>query len=307
MEVVQAIELAIRELLIFSKQHESTKSRYENNPYPIVPDLISGYEGMQISLNKLFSKPQVSMVIPPKFFIDLTETNKAYREIFGTLGQSYTPSIKKQLDTLQSGLNLMVYDLMLALQNSSSGGGGGGMQSMMQMLEQMGQEQMAMNMLTEQLMMQMQAQGGRMDGAMRDQIGKLASDQERMAENLKRALQNNPDAQKQSNAISRSLTKLKQLRDKCVKNQFNPDLMKRQENILSRLLDAQKSINKRDTSERRQAEQASGLPVFSGLSGIDYESLRRATLLEEGFKSYPREYQQLIMEYLKLLQQGAGQ
>ena len=307
MEVVQAIELAIRELLIFSKQHESTKSRYENNPYPIVPDLISGYEGMQISLNKLFSKPQVSMVIPPKFFIDLTETNKAYREIFGTLGQSYTPSIKKQLDTLQSGLNLMVYDLMLALQNSSSGGGGGGMQSMMQMLEQMGQEQMAMNMLTEQLMMQMQAQGGRMDGAMRDQIGKLASDQERMAENLKRALQNNPDAQKQGNAIKQIIDEAEAVARQMRQNQFNPDLMKRQENILSRLLDAQKSINKRDTSERRQAEQASGLPVSPGLSGIDYESLRRATLLEEGFKSYPREYQQLIMEYLKLLQQGAGQ
>ena len=146
-----------------------------------------------------------------------------------------------------------------------------------------------------------------MDGAMRDQIGKLASDQERMAENLKRALQNNPDAQKQSNAIKQIIDEAEAVARQMRQNQFNPDLMKRQENILSRLLDAQKSIDKRDTSERRQAEQASGLPVSPGLSGIDYESLRRATLLEEGFKSYPREYQQLIMEYLKLLQQGAGQ
>lgn len=304
----QAIELAIRELLIFSKQHELTKARYENNPYPIVPELIAAYEGVQISLNKLFSEPQVSMMIPPKFFIDLTDTNKGYRDIFGMLGQSFTPSIRKQLDSIQTGLNLMVYDLMLAMQNSSSGGGsGGGMQSMMQMLEQMGQEQMAMNMLTEQLMMQMQAQGGSSDSAMRDQIGKLASDQERLAENLKRAMQNNPEAQKQGNALKQIIEEAEAVARQLRQNQFNPDLMKRQENILSRLLDAQRSINKRDTSERRKAEQATGLPLSPSGTGIDYESLRRATLLEEGFRSYPREYQQLIMEYLKLLQEGAGQ
>ncbi len=302
--IVQAIELSIRELLIFSKQHEATKARYENNPYPIVPDLISAYEGVQISLNKLFSQPQVSMMIPPKFFIDLTDTNKAYRDIFSTLGQTYTPNIRAHLDNVQKGLNLMVYDLMQALQNSSSGGGGGGMQSMMQMLEQMGQEQMAMNMLTEQLMMQMQAQGGRMDSATRDQVGKLASDQERLAENLKRALQNNPEAQKQGNAIKQIIDEAEAVARQLKQNQFSPELMKRQENILSRLLDAQRSINKRDTSERRQAEQASGLPMSPSGKGIDYESLRKATLLEDGFKSYPREYQQLIMEYLKLLQEG---
>lgn len=305
--ITQAIELAIREMLIFSKQHEATKARYETNPYPIVPELIATYEGLQISLNKLFSQPQVSMVLPPKFYIDLTDTNKGYRDIFGILGQSYTPSIAKQLDAIQKGLNLMAYDLMLALQNSSSGGGGGGMQSMMQMLEQMGQEQMAMNMLTEQLMMQMQSQGGRMDSQMREQMGKLASDQERLAENLKRALQKDPEAQRQGNAIKQIIDEAEAVARQLRNNQFNQELMKRQENILSRLLDAQRSINKRDTSERRKAEQATGLPMSPSGTGIDYETLRRATLLEEGFRSYPREYQQLIMEYLKLLQEGAGQ
>ena len=305
--IAQSIELAIRELLIFSKQHEATKAQYESNPYPIVPDLIASYEGLQISLNKLFSQPQVSMMIPPKFFIDLTDTNKAYRDIFGSLGQSYTPNISRHLDGVQQGLNLMVYDLMLAMQNSSSGGGGGGMQSMMQMLEQMGQEQMAMNMLTEQLMMQMQAQGGKMDSAMREQIGKLASDQERLAENLKRALQNNPDAQKQGNTLKQIIEEAESVARQLRQNQFNPDLMKRQDHILSRLLDAQRSINKRDTSERRKAEQASGLPMPMSGTGIDYESLRRATMLEDGFRSYPREYQQLIMEYLRLLQEGTNQ
>ncbi len=244
------------------------------------------------------------MVLPPKFFSDLTDTNKAYRDIFGALGQSHIPSIRQPLQNIQKGLNLMVYDLMQALQNASSGGGGGGMQSMMQMLEQMGQEQMAMNMLTEQLMLQLDAQGGKMDAAMREQMGKLAADQDRLAENLRRALNTDPDAQKQGSALKNIIEEAEQVSRALKQNQLSPELMKRQENILSRLLDAQRSINKRDTSERRKAEQASGKPESAKSTGIDYEHLRRATLLEEGFKSYPHEYQELIMEYLKLIQEA---
>lgn len=304
-ETMQALETAIREILIFSKKHEQTKARYQNDPYPLVPELIAAYEGMQISLNKLFSKPQVSMVIPPKFYIDLTDTNKAYRDIFGTLGQSFTPSISNQLVAIQKGLNLMAHDLMIAMQNSSSGGGGGGgMQSLMQMLEQMGQEQMAMNMLTQQLMMQMQAQGGGMDKAMQEQMGKLASDQERLAENLKRALQRDPEAQKQGNAIKQIIEEAEAVARSLRQNQFSDELMKRQENILSRLLDAQRSINKRDTSERREARRSTGQASQNQPQAVDYDRLRRAMMLDEGFKNYPREYQQLIMEYLKMLEEG---
>lgn len=304
-EMMQAIGQAIRELLIFSKEHENTKSRYENDPYPLVPELIAAYEGLQISVNKLFSKPQVSMVLPPKFYVDLSSANRAYRDIFDVLGQSRTPSIRKDLDSVQQSLNLMAYDLMLAQQNASSGGGGGGgMQSLMQTLEQMGQEQMAMNMLTEQLMMQMQGQGGKMDAAMQDQVQKLASDQERLAENLKRALQQDPEAQKRGNAIQQIIEEAEAVARNLRQNNFDPTIMKQQEHILSRLLDAQRSLTKRETSERRKAESSTGLPSSHQPKAVDYDALRRAMLLDDGFKNYPREYQQLIMEYLKILQEG---
>lgn len=304
-DMMNAVERAIRELLIFSKNHEETKARYENDPYPILPDLIASYEGIQISLNNLFSKPQVSMILPPKFYTDTSDTQRHYREIFTGLGQNIQPRIDQELDGIQSGLNLMAYDLMLAMQNTSSGGGGGGgMQSLMQMLEQMGQEQMAMNMLAEQLMMQMQAQGGKMDAEMQKQIQKLATDQERLAENLKRALQNDPEAQKQGNTLKQIIEEAEAVARNLRQNQFTPELMKQQEHILSRLLDAQRSITKRDTSERRRAQTGSGLPSDAQATGVDYDSLRRAMMRDEDFRNYPREYQQLIMEYLKLLQEG---
>ncbi len=300
-EVTSAMQKGIRELLIFSKQHEELRGLYSSDPYPIVNDLIAQYEGVQVSLNRLFSIPQVTMFLPPKFYIDLTDTNKAYREIFINVNEMQYAQIPTQLEAIQKGLNLMAYDLIQAMNNPSSGGGGsGGMQSLMQTLGQMGQEQMAMNMLSEQLMMQLQQQGGRMDAGMQQQIQKLASDQERLAENLKRALQNNPEAQKQGNAIKQIIDEAEAISRQLRNNQLSRDLLNRQENIVSRLLDAQRSINKREHSERRQAESA-GPGTRQSSVDTDYDALRRKAMLEDSYRLFPASYQQVILKYLKLL------
>ena len=150
-------------------------------------------------------------------------------------------------------------------------------------------------------MMQMQTSGGKMDAAMQQQIQKLAQDQERLAENLKRALQNNPEAQKQGNAIKQITEEMDSISRQLRNNQLSPDLLERQERIISKMLDAQRSINKREFSEKRKGETAPDKTYSMPNNSIDINSLRRNSLLEEGYKSYPREYQQVIMEYLKTL------
>lgn len=304
-EVARAMQRAVRELLIFSKDHEALASRLGSDPYPIMNDVIAQYDGLQILLNQLFSAPQVSMFVPPKFFIDLTDTNRAYRELFVNVGDMQYLRLPEHMNGIQKGLNLMIYDLMQALNNpSQGGGGGGGMQSLMQMLEQMSQEQMAMNMLTEQLMLQLQQQGGGMDAAMQQQIQKLASDQQRLADNLKRALQNDPEAQKQGNAIKQLIEEAEAAARQLRANQLSPELLSRQENIISRLLDAQRSINKRDTSERRKGETATR--QYDQEAGtLDMNALRRAAMLDDSYRSYPQAYQQVILKYLKSINDKA--
>ncbi|MDZ4182271.1 MAG: hypothetical protein U1B83_05280, partial [Candidatus Cloacimonadaceae bacterium] len=303
--VVQALQNAIRELLIFSKKHEELSGRYGNDPYQIMPDLIAHYDGIQLSLNKLFSTPQVTMFIPPKFFIDLTDTNRAYRDLFIGVGEMQYMLIPESLNNIQKGINLMVYDLMQSMKNPSSGsGGGGGMQSLMQMLESMSQEQMAMSMLTEQMMLQMQQQGGRMDAAMQQQMQKLASDQQRLADNLKRALQNDPAAQKQGNAIKQIIEEAEAVARQLRSNQLSRDVLQKQENIVSRLLDAQRSINKRDTSQKRKGETATQ-KFDANSEQIDLNALRRAAMLDDAYRNFPPAYQQVIIRYLKYLNDKA--
>ncbi len=302
--IMQAMEAAIRELLVFSRSHEATAARYQNDPYSIVGDLISNYEGIQLSLNKLYSNPMVMMFLPPKFFIDLTATNTAYREFFIGISEMQYARVPELLVSIQRGINLMIYDLMQAMQNSSSGsGGGGGMQSLMQMLGQMGQEQLAMNMLTQQLLQQMQSQG--MSPAMQQQLQRLASEEQRLADNLKRALQNNPQAQRQGNAIQQIIEEAETISRQLRAGQLNQDLLNRQERIISRMLDAQRSLNQREQSRERRAEASERQNWESQGVPVDFETLRRRAILDETYRSYPREYQELIIEYLKRINGGS--
>nr|HPI43085.1 hypothetical protein [Candidatus Cloacimonas acidaminovorans] len=86
-------------------------------------------------------------------------------------------------------------------------------------------------------------------------------------------------------------------------NQLNPDILERQERIISKMLDAQRSINKREFTEKRKAETGEDM-LYKGNTKIDLEALRRSGLLEEGLRAYPKEYQQVIMQYLKELNEA---
>jgi hypothetical protein len=149
-------------------------------------------------------------------------------------------------------------------------------------------------------MAQMQQQGGQMNPALQNQIQKLANDQQRLADNLKRALQNNPEAQKQGNSIKQIIEEAEAVSRQLKNNQLSDDLLRQQENIISRLLDAQHSINKREYSEKRKGETAD--PNIRQLdTNTDYESLRKKTMLDDSYRLFPPSYQQVILKYLKLL------
>jgi uncharacterized membrane-anchored protein YjiN (DUF445 family) len=135
-------------------------------------------------------------------------------------------------------------------------------------------------------------------------VQKLAADQQRLADNLKRALQNDPEAQKQASAIKQIIEEAEAVARQLRANQLSPDTLRRQENIISRLLDAQRSINKRDTTQKRKAETATQ-QFPTAASQMDLQQLRRAAMLDDSYKSLPNAWQQVIIKYLKLLSDQA--
>jgi hypothetical protein len=299
-EMTEAIQETILRLYALSLEHQIVSGRYAQDPFPIYPDLIAGYDSIQLTLQKLYSSPQIVLFITPKFVMDADMTLKTYREMFNQIINTRNPNIRNHLANVQKGINLMIYNLMMTMDNMSQSPGGG-MQSLMQSMQQMGQEQMTMNMITQQLMDQM---GGR-DGytqEMRQQMQRLARDEQRLADNLRRLMETNPEAQRQANAINQMIEELESVSRQLRQNRLDETLIHRQERILSRMLDAQKSINQREFSRRRRGETREDEEWEIPENVLqEFQRLRQQALLRDNYRSYPQEYQDLIREYLRRL------
>ena len=170
----------------------------------------------------------------------------------------------------------------------------------------MGEQQLMLNMMTEELMQQL-GQDGKMTYEMRQTADRLAADQQRLAENLKRLLQTNSEAQKQTSAMNRIIEELEDISRDLQNNRIDQSLIDRQDRILSRLLDAQKSIHKREYSRKRESETSDkkewNLPNDLKLK---FDKMKNRAFLNDEFKSYPKEYRDLILEYWKLLNEKAN-
>jgi DNA repair exonuclease SbcCD ATPase subunit len=305
MEMGDNIQKAISRLLIFSQLHEKSSYKFLSDPFLILPDQIAIFEGINLTLKELFKTPMIILAVGPKFLYDTNFTTSSYHELFQYINDAKKGKVKDYLKDIQKGINLMIYDLMQASSNMQQGGCSSGMQSLMQALQQMGQQQLAMNMMTQQLMMQM-SQDGKMSQEARAQAQRLARDEERLAENLKRILQSNRDAQNQTSALNKIINDLESIAHDLKRGRIDQNLIDKQERILSRLLDAQKSIHKREFSKKRKAELSDiedwELPEEIKLK---FDKMRKKALLNEDYKEFPKEYQELIREYLRLLNEKA--
>ncbi len=307
MQIGEILDKTIKRLLIFSFKHENSAKSYNKDPFLILPDQIAIFEGIGITLQKLYSTPMIILALGPKFIYDANFTTSNYRELFQHINDAKKHKVKAYLKDIQKGMNLMIFDLMQSKNNMQQGGGGGGMQSLMQALQQMGQQQMLMMMITEQLFQQI-GEDGRLSRDMMGESQRLAREEQRLAENLKRLLQNNPEAQKQTSALNKIIEDLESISRNLQRGRIDQALIDQQERILSRLLDAQKSIHKREFSKKRKAELSEiedwELPEEVKLK---FDKMRQKALLNEDYKDYPKEYQELIKEYLKLLNEKANE
>lgn len=309
-EMGEIIARTISRLLIFSREHERSSASYQKDPYRILSEQIALYESLNLALTQLYSVPMIVLALGPKFIYDANFTIATYREMFQYINDAQSVGLKTFLSNILKGYNLMIFDLMQAQSGMQQGGQSGSLQSLMQALQQMGQQQMMINLLTQEILQQLQQMGqdGRMSRDMMAEAQRLAREEERLAENLRRLLQTDPEAQKQTSALNRIIEDLETISRNLQRGKIDQETVDLQERILSRLLDAQKSVHKREFSRKRLAEtsedQEWDMPEDIRLK---FERMRQKALLNEDYKEFPQEYQELIREYLKLLNEKASE
>jgi DNA polymerase III delta prime subunit len=210
-----------------------------------------------------------------------------------------------------AGLNELSYELanlMDQLQNSQSGSGSGSgmtMQQMMEQMQQMGEQQQQMNQQIQDMINDMQ--GDRLTQDQSQRLEQLSRQQNAIRKQLQELQESGGlDAGDElGSELQRLIEDMEDTINDLRGGVVDPILIERQQNILSRMLQAEDALQERDEEEQREgtaAEDSLNRPT-PPMSLEELEQRIRQRLNDPNFTPFAPDYQRLIQQYFELLRQ----
>ena len=186
------------------------------------------------------------------------------------------------------------------------GGQGGGMMSLMQQLQQMSGQQMNLNNMTQMLQ---QMQQGQLSPEQQSQLQRLAQQQDvirKSLEQLNREAKQSGESKKIPANLEDIMHQMQEVITDMQTEKLDDNLIQKQERILSKLLDAQKSINERDFEKQRESNTGKDIaakpPAELNLSSEEGRDKLRDELNKAAREGYSKDYEELIRKYYEALQ-----
>ena len=202
-------------------------------------------------------------------------------------------------------LALMLSELLDQQMNGSgTGQSNQSMEQMMEQLQQMGQQQQQLNQQIQQLLNDMQ--GSRLTTDMMERLRQMGSQQEQIRNELRKM-------SRERNSRNKILGDLNKIADQMVEsilelqqNRVTRTTVRRQQQILTRLLEASRSLEQKGKDKKREGKSADEILRESPAQLTPSEQLERLRrdlirALESGYSS---DYESLIRRYFTLLQNG---
>jgi len=211
-----------------------------------------------------------------------------------------------------NNLSSMIASLIDQLMNQQqSGGGAGGSMSMQQMIEQMQQMSGDQQKLNEQMQQIINdVQGDRLTREQSERLDQLARQQNEIRKQLQK-LQQNGALKQGDRALSEMQRMIEEMEDSINDlrgGMTDPLMQKRQENILSRMLNAEKSLQERGEDEERKGDIPEGfdqaIPPDITLEELKQEI--RTRLQDPNYTRFRQDYQRMIERYFELLRRMEG-
>ncbi|MBN1301953.1 MAG: hypothetical protein JW995_12125 [Melioribacteraceae bacterium] len=301
---------SINNLLDLSKEQENLKQSTENSS-PSSQSFSSNAKDQAEIQRNLDRTIQQLVNLSQKTFAITPETGRALGQarsemsnaITSIQNRSSSTAVQSQISSMQR-LNEAASLMKAGVEQMMQGGQGGGMMSLMQQMQQMSERQMRLNQLTQQL-----NQEGQLSQEQRAELQRLAKEQEvirKSLEQLNREAKESGESKTLAGNLDRILEEMKEAVVNMQTEKVNDNLIQAQERILSKLLDAQRSINERDFEKERESKSGKVITresppeiIFSTEEGKD---VLRNELLKAIQEGYSKDYEELIRKYYEALQ-----
>jgi hypothetical protein len=246
---------------------------------------------LEVSKKSLFVSPNLGRAV--------LRIGSSLQGVSQQLSQGTRGRIKGDAKAALGNLNQLVTGLMDAMDQASSCSSPSGMCDAFQKLNSMCGMQMGINMGTQSLM------GEGEDGMSmeaRAQMARLAAEQEAVRKGIEDIAGEFGSRTEILGRLDDLVEEAKQVVEDLERGNVNRETVRRQEQILTRLLNAQRSMRRRDYSERRKSRPGEAYEVEppSELTQEEREELMRDLLYQKrGY--YPPEYEELIRAYFKAI------
>ena len=214
-----------------------------------------------------------------------------------------------------SGINdlaSMISSLLEQLMNQSGGGAGGGSMSMEQMLEQMQQmsgDQQQLNRQMQQMVNDMQ--GNRLSKEQSERLDQLARQQNEIRKQLQELQRSGAleEGDKLMSDLERMIEQMEDSINDLRGGMTDPLMINRQQQILSRMLDAERSLQQRGEEETREGQEADenlrALPPEMTLEQLEREI--RSKLQDPDYTRFEEDIQRLIERYFEQMRRSEEQ
>ncbi len=303
--IMQALRRSSHDLLNLSKQQEALMEETQgaDRNTPGINDMADKQQDLASGLNRvtsqLYDLSQSTFFVTPDVGKALGKASGGMQESLQGLESRDPGKSAKNQQNAMAGLNEAVSSLRNSMQSMSGAQSGIGFDEMMQRMLGMSGQQQQINQQTSQL-----GQQGGLSPQQQAEAGRLAREQAAVRKSLQQLMQeagNNSDLLGDLNQVSKDM-------EDVVKELMNFKVdrptQERQQQILSRLLDAQRSMQDRDYSKKRKAETGKTYEVASPLplrTQANNKDDLRNELLKAMKESYSKDYKDLIQKYFEAL------
>ncbi len=326
-EAMKQLEKSISDMIEISKNQEEITKKTENSDYnsKSLPQIAQQQEKNSRALmnvaNNLSKLGEKSFSVTPEMGRELGNSMQQMSESISQLSERRTHFAKRAQASAMTSLNNAISQMQDMLGQMKENGGacnnpggsgegsqpkpGGGFQ---QQLQQIAAEQQMIS----QSMKQMMQQGGQgMSPQQQAQHQRLSDKQGQSAQQMQKLTdeqkQFGKKGERKTNGDLNKITKdMQEVLKDMQSGKIDQETIKKQDKIVSRLLDATRSINDRDFEKQRESEEGKSRFLVSP-SEVDLQTQEGKSrlfreILRASKNTYTKDYQNIIYKYFKKLE-----
>ncbi len=302
-EVVQALTEVMNGLREVSQRHENvmsclTEGAADEEVAELARREMVYKEAVDRAAEKLLDVSKKSLFVPPELGKAALSIAENMEMASGQLHEGQCGRANNTMKTALKSMNQLIAFIAEATDRASSCSSPSGMCDAFQSLQNMSCQQMGINMGTQELF----DESGQLSMEARSQMARLAAEQQSVQKGIEEMMREYGNRGEILGRMDDLIEEAERVIEDLRNQRVNQETIRRQEKILTRLLNAQKSLRRRDYSQRRKSEPGEEYAVKPPpeLTLEERERMMEDIMYRRrGY--YPAEYEELIRAYIKAI------